>query len=122
VANEQDRIILTRDTHLNELKPRKLFLIKSTNLWEQLGQVVKAFPLEFSDTAFTRCSICSTKIERVEKHEVEKQLPPLVRKGQDKIYRCPNCHKLYWHATHVEHIIGKIKQRLGINISNRIEK
>jgi uncharacterized protein with PIN domain len=116
LARQQSRTILTRDTRLVEHKPQSLFLIHSTNLWEQLAQVVRAYPLLFSETAFSRCTYCNVKIEQADKRAVEERLPPLVREKQDIIYRCPHCQRLYWHATHVKHIRTKLKENLGISL------
>jgi uncharacterized protein with PIN domain len=117
LAREQERIILTRDTRLSERKPEKLFLIHSTNLWEQLAQVVQAYPADFRDIAFSRCTHCNVAVVPVEKGEVEHRLPPRVRERQAKIYQCPQCQQLYWHATHVKHVTRRLKEKLGITLS-----
>ena len=119
-AKNSQRIILTRDTKLIEMYPETpALLIKSTNLWEQLREVIKVYKLDFSETAFSRCSNCNVEIEPVDKEEVAEQLPPLVRQTQEKIYRCPKCGKLYWEASHVDHIRLLLKEHLDIDLKNR---
>ena len=90
-AKNSQRIILTRDTKLIEMYPETpALLIKSTNLWEQLREVIKVYKLDFSETAFSRCSNCNVEIEPVDKEEVAEQLPPLVRQTQEKIWEETN--------------------------------
>ena len=116
-ARETQRIILTRDTRLSEItRHHPLFLIKSTDVWEQLREVIAAYPLDFPRTAFSRCQYCNALIEEVPKTEVERLLPPLVAQTQHKIYRCPSCQKLYWEASHVEHIKALLKSHLDIDV------
>lgn len=116
-ARERRRIILTRDTRLSEIaRQHPLFLIKSTDVWEQLKEVIDIYPLDFSRTAFSRCQYCNMPIEKVPKSDVEHLLPPLVSQTQDTIFRCPSCRKLYWEASHVEHIKALLKKNLDIDI------
>lgn len=117
-AKSSHRIILTRDTKLIETHPDvPALLIKSTNLWEQLREVIQVYKLDFSETAFSRCSNCNVEIEPVDKEEVADLLPPLVRQTQEEIFRCPQCGKLYWEASHVDHIRFLLKQHLNIDLS-----
>jgi uncharacterized protein with PIN domain len=115
IARENGRIILTRDHHFLQYPDCQTFLLETTDFWEQLHTVCSRFPLDFATTLFSRCSYCNVAIQPVEKQAVEHLLPPLVREGQDKIYQCPQCQKLYWEATHVAHVKKLLKEHLGID-------
>lgn len=115
-AAATERTILTRDTRLVEEKPARAHLIHSTLLWEQLKEMLDAFPIDVKKTLFTRCSRCNTPVKRIEKSEVKDRLPPLVHQTQETIYQCPGCGHLYWPATHVDHIRQLLKEKLGIDL------
>ena len=116
IAQESCRIVLTRDHHFLQYPDCETFLLDSTDFWQQLGSVCAHFPLKFAETLFSRCTYCNVPIHPVEKQAVEHLLPPLVREGQNKIYQCPQCQKLYWEATHVAHVKKMLKDHLGIDV------
>ncbi len=117
IARAQHRIILSRDTRLAQNHPgAQVFLIQSTDLWEQLHEVIAHYRIDFPTTAFSRCSHCNVPIERVKKEDVEDSLPPLVQQTQTVIYQCPECKKLYWEASHVAHIKHLLREHLGIKL------
>ncbi len=116
-AIASQRIILTRDTRLKKSHSDvSIFVLKATNRWEQLREVIRQFPLNFSETAFSRCQHCNVETILVDKKEVLDRLPPFVRQRQEKIYQCPRCKKLYWEASHVDHIKSLLKQNLNIDL------
>ncbi|MCX7766561.1 MAG: Mut7-C RNAse domain-containing protein [Candidatus Sumerlaeia bacterium] len=116
-ARANQRIILTRDTRLKNTHPDvSVLVLKTTDRWEQLREVIMKFPLNFSETAFTRCQQCNVEIIVVDKKEVLERLPPFVRQTQETIYQCPQCQKLYWEASHIDHIKSLLKQHLNIDL------
>jgi uncharacterized protein with PIN domain len=116
-ASVSGRTILTRDTRLAASFPEtRVFLINSTDPWRQLREVIEHFPMDFAKTAFSRCTRCNASISRVEKEDVLENLPPLVSLNQEAIYQCPECGKLYWEASHVDHIKSLLKERLGLDL------
>ena len=119
IARNSGRIVLTRDHHFLQYPDCETFLLDSTDFWQQLGSVCTHFPLNFAETLFSRCTYCNVPIHPVEKQAVEHLLPPLVRVGQDKIYQCPQCEKLYWEATHVAHVKKMLKDHLGIDVDEK---
>lgn len=116
-AQESGRMIITRDTHLAlERYPRNSFLIKTIHFWEQLKQIAQEFPLNFSETLFSRCSHCNTILEQVKKEEVSSQLPEKAREMATVFSRCPSCLHLYWNGTHTLHIQQLLKEKAGIDL------
>lgn len=116
-AQATKRIIITRDTKLINSHPEvAVLIIKSTERWEQLREVIQHYPMNFAETAFSRCQYCNVEIEEVDKKKVIERLPPLVREAQEKIYQCPQCGKLYWSASHVDHIRSLLKEHLNVDL------
>lgn len=120
-AQNSGRTIITRDTHLAlEKYPQNAFLLKTIHFWEQLKQITRAFPLDFSKTIFSRCSHCNTILERVKKEEVVSLLPEKVEKMATDFSRCPSCSHLYWNGTHTLHIQQLLKEKAGIETNRKI--
>lgn len=116
VSRQSGRIIVTRDRQLANIPTLDTFLIDSTDIWQQLKQVTKTYKLRFQETLFTRCTVCNGEIKPVKKSQVYEQLPTLVQRTQEEIYRCENCGKLYWEATHVKRIKRQLKENLGLDL------
>jgi uncharacterized protein with PIN domain len=110
-ALEEERVILTRDNNLIQMKAvQKYLLIKSDQPLEQLKQVVQHFKLKKDEEKlFTRCSVCNTELKPVEKEKIKHRLYPYVSKTQENFVYCSFCDKIYWPATHVEHMKQKLK-------------
>ncbi len=105
----ENRIILTRDTHLvARTSPDKLLLIRYDNIWEQLRQVVEELNLNVRGYLMTRCSVCNCKVISVDKQSVEGKVPDYVFQTQSEFSRCPQCERIYWKGTHYQ----RMRQRL----------
>ena len=108
-ALEENRIILTRDTHLAERKlARKCLLIRSDNFWEQFEQVIKELDLDMKSKLFTRCLVCNSKLISVEKDSIKDQIPEYTYQTQTTFYRCLNCGRIYWSGTHKDSMVELI--------------
>lgn len=108
-ALEEDRIILTRDTHLAERKlARKIVLVKSDQLWEQLRQVIEELDLDVKSRLLTRCIVCNEELISVEKKDIQSKVPAYTYLTQSEFYKCPSCGKIYWPGTHKDNILRVI--------------
>ena len=56
ISRQNERIILTRDRQLANIPTLDTFLIHSTDIWQQLRQVIETYRLRFQETVFTRCT------------------------------------------------------------------
>jgi len=105
-ALKDNRVVLSRDTHLSRFKLKlgeRLLLIQSSKPLEQLKQVVKHLNLKpDKDLLFSRCLVCNQPLEKVSKEDVKERLYPYVYQTQDDFVRCSGCDKIYWSATHVQ--------------------
>ena len=99
IAQQQSRILLTRDRELYRRKGIRTILIESENVDEQLAQVVRecALPL---DSSSPRCALCNGVLQIVPKQEADGNVPPYVFQTQDKFWRCAECGHFYWQGTH----------------------
>jgi uncharacterized protein with PIN domain len=103
IVKREKRVLLTRDKELSRAKDITAFYIESTDLEDQLIQVVENFDLK-TDLALSRCSLCNSILEEIEKKEVEGKVPQNVFSLRDEFWECKQCGKYYWKGTHYEGI------------------
>lgn len=106
----EDRIILTRDRGLIERRrARNHLLIESDDLDRQLLQVLSALRLDTdAERVLGRCVRCNVGLDPVAAEIARPLVPTYVARTQDSFFRCPQCERIYWPATHVE----RMRQRL----------
>ncbi len=106
-ACNEERIIITRNSKLKDLK--NVIYIKEEKVEEQLRIILTLFP---ETDPLTRCSLCNTKIEKVNKMDVYGKVPEYVFNTQKNFYSCPKCNKIYWEGTHIE-LMREFLKRVG---------
>lgn len=116
----ENRIILTRDTHI--LKRRivtsgkvKAILIKAEKIDEQIKQVMNEFDLYNNMQPFSLCLEDNQRLILRTKDEVQGRVPPYVWKTQTEFSECPQCHRIYWKGTHWEALTKKLVKLASYN-------
>ena len=110
-ANDEHRIILTRDTGLAARKHNgPCLLIESGNYKEQLQQVVGSLGLKEFDV-FSRCLECNAVLEDIDREAAFEKVPPYVYLTHERFARCPSCGRIYWHGTHAEEMLKQLRPR-----------
>jgi len=113
-GRRQGRLILTRDTRLLRRKDAPPFIfVHSDHFREQLFQVVDTLHLDPTRALFSRCLECNQVLQEAAKDEARECVPEYVWQTQGEFRRCQQCHRLYWGATHREHVLAEL-QRLGM--------
>ncbi|WP_114783087.1 Mut7-C RNAse domain-containing protein [Botryobacter ruber] len=119
LADQENRIVLTRDVNL--LKNKRInrgYWLRSQHAEEQLQEVLTYFELLLQLNPFTRCLECNGPIVAVAKEEVLEQLPPNTRLYFHEFYQCRNCRRVYWKGSHYERMQQFI-QRLHTGTGHR---
>ena len=103
-ARREGRLLLTRDTRLvrDPNLPPHLFL-RSDDFRAQLREVAAAVALG-GEAAFRRCLECNRLLEAAPRERVQGRVPAFVLASQERFLSCPRCGRLYWPATHHEHM------------------
>ena len=97
----EDRVILTRDAVMSRYTGTRMIRITHDFVKDQLKEVLKQTRIKIDENKiFTRCTLCNSPIERVEKSDIENRIPPYVKKTQDLFLKCTACDKVYWKGTH----------------------
>jgi uncharacterized protein with PIN domain len=107
-ARRESRSLLTRDKVLAKRMAGSSLYVESDVLDEQVGQVVRAFDLNF-DEEKTRCALCNGTLHRIDKKEAEQDAPERSLAMTDEFFRCNDCKKLYWKGTHWKMILDRVR-------------
>lgn len=115
-ARTEARTILTRDRHL--ARPRHhtgvpLLFIESDHFRAQLLQVIHTFRIDPFAHMFTRCARCNAPVLPVPKDSLADRLPAYVLATQTEFVRCPRCGRIYWPATHHDHVMRELRALLA---------
>jgi len=107
-AQEQGRVLLTRDEELaDRAAPLSLYIL-SDDIDAQLRQVVDAYNLA-ADEAMVRCTVCNGELDRTPKEELLGVVPTGALENHQEFFRCRSCGKVYWKGSHW----NNIRRRLG---------
>ena len=114
----QDRIILTRDTHIMERKlvtsgRLKAVLFVTDRPEEQICQVIASLGLKDSFVPFTLCIEDNHPLEERSKEAVKDRVPPYVFKTQQEFMECPHCRRIYWRGTHWQAMTARLEKLAG---------
>ncbi|HID64772.1 MAG TPA: hypothetical protein EYP49_18805 [Anaerolineae bacterium] len=99
LARAEGRLLLTRDRGLARRRGLQCLLIESDYLEEQLDQILAELALT-EEHSFSRCPVCNTPLQKVEKTGLEGRVPPHIFRTHKDFSLCPNCDKIYWPGTH----------------------
>ncbi len=108
---KEGRIILTRDHKVSKKKAIKRILIESDFIEEQVGQLFRELELKLDrDKLFTRCVLCNSRLESIEKEKVKGRVPNYVFQTKERFFHCAECDKMYWKGTHWDLLMKQIKR------------
>ncbi|MCX6671221.1 MAG: Mut7-C RNAse domain-containing protein [Euryarchaeota archaeon] len=110
IAHREERLLISRDKELL-IRAKKTLVpvleIQTTNLTEQLQQVLKKIPVD-EEKILSRCTVCNTLLHSVEKETIKDKIPEKVFQTRNEFWICPSCSKYYWMGTHYENMREKI--------------
>ncbi len=104
LAIESGRIILTRDKALAKRQNAPVILLEPKETRAQLKTVLNRFDLAEHPVAFSRCIVCNTPLEVVDKADVMDRLPEKVKRCFSHFEQCRVCDRIYWHGDHYRHM------------------
>ncbi len=109
-AHRQGRILLTRRTcFLNQKDVPPFVFIRADRFREQLKQVCTDLQLTVSSSLLRRCSVCNQELETIDRERVQSRVPAYVWRTQSTFFRCQQCQRIYWNATHRERILEELR-------------
>lgn len=110
IAREQERTILTRDSHFLSRKGLKgLIFITSDDARSQLREAVEHMGMHDA-VPLSRCPVCNGALEVVDRKEtVRESVPDHVFHVFSDFIKCTKCGKVYWEGSHFQGIQGTLK-------------
>ena len=112
IANQEKRIILTRDRLLSQRKNAPVFFLEPTDTKMQLHILIEHYKLKEHTAPFSRCIVCNTPLQVIEKEKIIDDLPEKVKKHFDFFEYCPTCDRIYWKGDHYRHMMEFLAQVL----------
>ena len=107
MAEQEQRILLTRDHELARRGQERAFLVSSDNVMEQVQQLVDRGLIE-RRVLMSRCSLCNTLLRAAQSREIENtDYAPKDKVGLS-FYWCDPCKKLYWNGSHGKMLSDRI--------------
>jgi len=101
----EERFLLTRDRQLAQKIPKISYCLQAEIPRQQLAELITNLQLKlFTNSA--RCSLCNSKLIKVDKNSVAPLVPAYVCLTQNDFSICPLCQKIYWKGTHWERLIN----------------
>ncbi len=131
IAKQEQRILLTKDTHLATSKRAGTCLfIGAHDTREQLKEVLSAVVPHQQPAAVTeksslksddfmehaqwklppRCTRCNGPLSPVSKESVANDVPEHVLINCDSFLQCGECSKIYWEGTHKRMIDKRVQE------------
>jgi hypothetical protein len=101
LALQQERVLLTRDTHFLTMKRRdSIFFVRTDDPLGQVREVLTAFAS--GGTAPGRCARCNGILIAVgERDSLRDVVPEYVFLHYHDFLRCNECGNVYWEGTHL---------------------
>ena len=112
LANKEKRIILTRDRELSQRKNAPVLFLEPIDTKAQLKTLIKHYKLKEHPIPFSRCIVCNTPLQVVEKEKITERLPVKVKKYFNYFEYCPACDRIYWQGDHYKHMMEFLEQVL----------
>lgn len=120
VAQQEGRVLLTRDTGLARRRAVRRGLVRAVLLesddWRhQVRQLARDLGLSPVPDTFSRCVRCNTVLLPAERGSVAGLVPPYVFATKDRFMVCPDCSRIYWRGTHWDRVREEIDLLVGGN-------
>ena len=111
IAKQEDRVLITRDTHLVGRRGIQRFvLVHANDPLEQLKETISGLSLtEESVRLFSRCIRCNSPLVNISREAARESVPPFVYLNHQTFSRCPDCRKVYWEGTHRQKMLETIR-------------
>jgi hypothetical protein len=110
LSKQQIRILLTRDKELAKKKGVQIIYIKSENLDDQLRQIIIELNLKLDSNTFCRCPECNSLLNKIDKAQLNGNVPDGVLQRHKLFWVCKNCTRYYWQGTHYKKIKSKLEE------------
>lgn len=123
LAEQEGRVLLTRDAELARRGKDRAVYIKSEEVMEQVRQLITRGLIQ-KRLRLSRCSLCNTLLREASTCEIG-QAEYAPKDWRDlHFFWCEKCRKLYWNGSHGKQLEGRILggNGEGLEGENAVEK
>jgi len=99
IAQEEHRLLLTKDAELARRGDASALLIRSDDVIEQVQQLIDMHLVK-RKLAMSRCSLCNTELREANTCEIQKTTYAPKDWRNLSFFWCSRCKKLYWNGSH----------------------
>jgi uncharacterized protein with PIN domain len=110
LANEHDRVLLSRSSSFVAELTVHSVVIRSEEPEMQLQQVVQQFGLQHAVRPFSRCLVCNGLLLTVPKEHIVSLLEKNTSAFFDKFWQCTACLRIYWKGSHYYRMLALVER------------
>lgn len=113
LAEQEDRIVLTRDRELLKCREvRRGCYVRALKPESQLEEVAARYGLAPLARPFTLCLHCNLALHAVSPEEVAHRVPEKILERHQAFTHCRGCDRVYWPGSHYEKMRERLRERL----------
>jgi uncharacterized protein len=110
MAEQEHRLLLTRDGELARRGKDRALLITSDDVMDQVQQLIDRGFIH-RRLALSRCSLCNTPLREANTCEIQNSDYAPKDWRNLSFYWCENCQKLYWNGSHGKQLEERILKK-----------
>jgi uncharacterized protein with PIN domain/tRNA(Ser,Leu) C12 N-acetylase TAN1 len=108
-ADEEERILLTRDRALARTPGVRVWYVRATSTGAQLREVLAAFGLVLYRRNLTsRCTFCNLPVEPIAGAEASGRVPDRIVRLYE-LYVCRGCERIYWRGEQYQRVLATVQ-------------
>jgi len=111
IAQEEYRLLLTKDAELARRGSGYTILVRSDDVMEQVQQLIDLQVVRRRLT-MSRCSLCNTPLREANTCEIEKTNYAPKDWRNLSFFWCQHCRKLYWNGSHGKQLEERVEREL----------
>jgi len=111
IAQEEYRLLLTKDAELARRGSGYTILVRSDDVMEQIQQLIDLRVVR-RRLAVSRCSLCNTPLREANTCEIEKTEYAPKDWRNLTFFWCQHCRKLYWNGSHGKQLEDRVEREL----------
>jgi uncharacterized protein with PIN domain len=121
LARQEGRAILTRNTKLfpKRQEDRMIRVMEDDPTLQLRDLILKGYISLGEESLFSRCLLCNTLLDEIQKGEAEGKVPDFIFHQQKEFFRCPQCRRIYWKGSHQENMQKRVEGLLKISTQSQ---
>ena len=120
IAEQEERVLLTRDSELFRRASAgglRAAFVEGGSEAERLASIARRFSIRLEvDMAVTRCPVCDSPLRSVGREAVLDKVAAGTLRHYREFWVCEGCGKVYWRGGHwakITEILNKAKELMG---------